>query len=127
MARPAMQIKFAFAQIVLMAMVTGCQSSLGSGHAENADSMPTSKKQTQVSQQLIIKFKPDTIACNADAIAQFSSLIKVPIEYVRAMSGQACVVKQFMNKDIGLSKGQMMLREHPDVEWVESDAIRKPL
>ena len=123
----AMQIKFAFAQIVLMAMVTGCQSSVDSSHAKNSESMPISKRQTEGSQQLIIKFKPHTIACNADAIAQFSSSIKVPIEYVRAMSGQACVVRQRIDKDVGLSKGQILLRQHPDVEWVEPDAIRKAL
>ncbi|MGZ3236097.1 MAG: hypothetical protein ACXWIN_07050 [Burkholderiaceae bacterium] len=127
MARLAMQIKFAFAQIVLMAMVIGCQSPVDNNHPENPESMPMSKRQTEVSQQLIIKFKPHTIACNADAIAQFSTSIKVPIEYVRAMSGQVCVVRQFMGQDIGLSKGQILLRRHPDVEWVEPDAIRKAL
>lgn len=127
MARLAMQIKFALAQIVLVTMVMGCQSSVGSSRAANAEPMPTSKRQAEIFQQLIIKFKPHTIACNADAIAQLSSATQVPIEYVRAMSGQACVVRQFANQEVGLSKGQILLRGHPDVEWVELDAIKKAL
>ncbi|MGZ3157980.1 MAG: hypothetical protein ACXU7H_02755 [Burkholderiaceae bacterium] len=127
MAYPTMQAMFALAHIGLIAMLAGCQFSPDDDTAAHPDAMQASAKKTMVFQQLIIKFKPNTIACDADAIAQFSLAINVPIEFVRVMSGQACVVRQFTSKQVDLSKGILLLRQHPDVEWVEPDLIKKAL
>jgi len=78
-------------------------------------------------QQLIIKFKPDTIACTPEGIAQFSSTTRVSLEFVRTMSGDACVVRQFADSAENLSRGQKTLKENPAVEYLEPDAIMKEL
>lgn len=79
------------------------------------------------SQQLIIKFKPDTVACTPAGIAQLSSTTHVSLEYVRTMSGEACVVRQFADGADNLSRGQKTLIENPAVEYLEPDAIMKAL
>jgi hypothetical protein len=75
------------------------------------------------SRQLIIKFKPGTIACTPAGIAQLSSTTRVPLEFVRTMSGDACVVKQFSDNADILSHGQKTLEENPAVEYLEPDAV----
>lgn len=77
------------------------------------------------SQQLIIRFKADTIACDAAGIASVSSATQVPLRHVRAMSGAACVVKQFADHAEGLFQGQERLKQHPAVEWLEEDRMMK--
>jgi hypothetical protein len=76
-----------------------------------------------VSQQLIIKFKSNTIACDAAGIASLSSATQVPLRYVRSMSGDACVVQQFADNAKGLSSGQERLKQHPAIEWQEEDRM----
>lgn len=127
MAYPTMQAKFALAHVVFIAMLAGCRFSSETDQAAHPDTMQAPEEKTAVYQQLIIKFKPNTIACDADAIARFSLAINVPVEFVRAMSGQACVVRQFSSKELELSKGLNLLGQHPDVEWVQSDSVRKAL
>lgn len=78
-------------------------------------------------QQLIIKFKPDTVACTPEGIAQFSSTTRVSLEFVRTMSGDACVVKQSADSAENLSRGQKTLKENPAVEYLEPDALMKAL
>jgi hypothetical protein len=78
-------------------------------------------------QQLIIKFKPNTIACTPEGIAQFSSTTHVSLEFVRTMSGDACVVKQFADSVDDLLHGQKTLKENPAVEYLEPDAIMEAL
>ena len=82
---------------------------------------------TAVTRQLIIKFKLDTIACDAAGIAQWSLATRVPVEYVRSMSGGACVVKQSADDANGLGQGQETLRQHPAVDWLEQDTKMKAL
>lgn len=79
------------------------------------------------SRQLIIKFKPDTIACTPAGIAQLSSATRVSLEFVRTMSGGACVVKQFAEDADILLRGQKTLEENPAVEYLEPDAVMKAL
>src|SRR4051794_31148009 len=67
-----------------------------------------------VSQQLIVKFKPNTIACDAHEIAHLSAVTGVPLEHVRPMSGGACVVQQRAASAEDLSHGQHTLKQHPD-------------
>jgi hypothetical protein len=80
-----------------------------------------------VSRQLIIKFKPDTIACDPAGIAQLSSITHVSLEFVRTMSGDACVVKQFADSADDLLHGQKTMKENPAVEYLEPDAVMKAL
>ena len=86
-----------------------------------------SATEIQVSRQLIIKFKPDTIPCDAGGIAKLSVTTQVILEHVRTMSGDACVIKELADTVAGLSHGQERLRQHPAVEWVEEDRLMKPL
>lgn len=84
---------------------------------------PMSIGAMRVSQQLIVKFKPHTIACDAPAIAHLSAVTRVPLEYVRPMSGDACGIKQLADDAAGLSLGQDTLKHHPAIEWLEEDRI----
>ena len=88
---------------------------------------PTTIIKASASRQLIIKFKPNTIACTPEGIAQFSSTTHVSLEFVRTMSGDACVVKQFADSAINLLHGQKTLKENPAVEYLEPDAVMRAL
>ncbi len=79
------------------------------------------------SRQLIIKFKPGTIACTPAGIAQLSSTTHVSLEFVRTMSGDACVVKQSAATADILLHGQKTLKEYPAVEYLEPDAVMEAL
>jgi hypothetical protein len=89
--------------------------------------LPATIIKAPASRQLIIKFKPNTIACTPEGIAQFSSTTHVSLEFVRTMSGDACVVKQFADSEDNLLPGQKTLKENPAVEYLEPDAIMKAL
>lgn len=78
-----------------------------------------------VSRQLMVKFKSHTIACEPGAIADFSSATQVPLEYVRPMSGDACVITQFADTAEHLSQGLGQLKQHAAVEWAEEDRTMK--
>jgi hypothetical protein len=103
----------------------GCQQP--SFHRNSPQPSPTTILDGAVSQQLIIKFKPDTIACNPDGIAQFSSTTHVSLEFVRTMSGDTCVVKQSADSADNLLHGQKTLKENPAIEYLEPDVIMKAL
>lgn len=111
--------------VAAIIVATGCQ------HPPQTGATPQSLRQplagTVVTRQLIIKFKPDTIACDAAGIAQLSLATRVPVEYVRSMSGGACVVKQSADDANGLGQGQETLRRHPVVDWLEQDTKMKAL
>ncbi len=82
---------------------------------------------TMISQQLMIKFKPNTISCDPAGIAQLSSASKLSLELVRPMSGGACVIRQWAGNAHDFLRGQERLGQHPDVEWLELDAKKKAL
>jgi len=103
----------------------GCQQP--SSRTDPPRPSPTTVIKASVSQQLIIKFKPDTIACDPAGIAQLSSTTRVSLEFVRTMSGDACVVKQFADCADNLLHGQETLKENPAVEYLEPDAVMKTL
>lgn len=105
-----------FAAIFLA--MTGCQTSFSFARA--ADAAPAT-----VSQQLIIKLKADTLNCDAADITRLSREAQVPLEYIRAMSGDACVVRQTADSREHLEQGQQTLRQHPALEWLELDARMK--
>ena len=90
-------------------------------------SSPTTIIKASASQQLIIKFKTNTIECNPAGIAQLSSTTHVSLEFIRTMSGDACVVKQIADSEEGLLQGQKTLKHNPAVEYLEPDAVMKPM
>jgi hypothetical protein len=90
-------------------------------------SPPTTIIKAPASEQLIIKFKPNTIACTPEGIAQLSSATHASLEFVRTMSGDACVVKQFADSADDLLRGQKTIKENPAVEYLEPDAVMKAL
>lgn len=79
------------------------------------------------SQQLMVKFAPGVVRCDAAGIARIALETGTSLEYVRPMSGGACVVRQWGESGDDLLRGQAQLRQHPDVEWLERDAIKKAL
>jgi len=103
----------------------GCQQP--SSRTNPPQPSPATMIKAPAAQQLIIKFKPDTIACTPEGIAQFSSTTRVSLEFVRTMSGDACVLKQSADSADILLQGQKTLKENPAVEYLEPDAIMKAL
>ncbi len=79
------------------------------------------------SQRLIIKLKSGTTQCDADGIAKLSSASRVAIEFVRSMSGGACVIQLDADSPGSLLQGQEILRQQPVVEWLEEDRKMKAL
>jgi hypothetical protein len=100
---------------------SGCESASAPGHAKStsAATLPAA----QVSQQLIVKFKPESIACSAPGIARFAKSTGVKLQWLRQMSGDACVVIQRAATPDELMKAQEGLKKHPEVEWMEIDAV----
>jgi len=120
--------------VVSLLIGSGCGGGAAAGGCRRPSSRtgpprpsPTTIIKTSTSQQLIIKFKPNTIACTPEGIAQLSATANVPLEFVRTMSGDACVVKQFAESADILLQGQKTLKENPAVEYLEPDAIMKAL
>lgn len=113
------------ATVTMAAMVIagGCQMAPSHSTSSLPQPAPTLIGNGAVSQQLIIKFKSNTIACDAAGIASLSAATQVPLEHGRPMSGDACVVKQFADKAEGLSHGQERLKQHPAIEWLEEDRM----
>jgi hypothetical protein len=102
----------------LLAIMAGCHSPLLA--AVSAQPVQSATR------QLIIKFKPGTLACDADGIAQLSSATQVPLEYVRPMSGGACVIRQLSREDNFL-RDEELLKQHPAIEWLQEDARKRAL
>lgn len=111
--------------IVMTAGVTGCQVSA----ADPAMRQPvlTGSPAAPISQQLIITFKRNTLACDPAGIARLSEISKVPLELVRPMSGNACVVRQLEKSGSTFDQGQQILKHQPSIEWVERDALMKTM
>ena len=113
--------------LVAIVLAGGCQMPPTPSTSSPPQLTPMSIGEMRVSQQLIVKFKPNTIACDAAGIAHLSAVTKVPLEHVRPMSGDACVIKLLADNAAGLSHGQEMLKEHPAIEWLEEDRMLKAL
>ena len=79
------------------------------------------------SRQLIVKFRPDTVPCTPAGISGLSRASRVPLEFVRPMSGGACVVRQFADGEGGFLEGEKALKGNPAVEYLEPDTVMKPL
>lgn len=111
--------------LVAVVLAGGCQMPPAPDTSSPPQLTPMSIGEMRVSQQLIVKFKPNTIACDAAGIAHLSAVTQVPLEHVRPMSGDACVIKQLADDAAGLSRGQEMLKQHPAIEWLEEDRMMK--
>lgn len=109
--------------MVAVVAAVGCQQPSASANPPRP--APTTIIEASTTQQLIIKFKPGTIACNPAGIARLSSAARVSLEFIRAMSGDACVVKQFADSADSLLQEQKILKQNPDVEYLELDAVMK--
>ena len=107
-------------------MVVGCQMPPSPSTSSPPQPAPMLIGNGAVSQQLIIKFKSNTIACDAAGIASVSSATQVPLRHVRPMSGDACVVQQVADNAEGLSHEQERLKQHPAIEWLEEDRMMHP-
>jgi hypothetical protein len=105
--------------MLLLALMNGCQAYDGIklARAPNTDAAS--------SLQLMIKFKAGAVSCDQTGIARFSGMAGVQLEFVRPMSGDACVVRQFAANQSALERGLESLRKNTSVEWVEPDAIVK--
>ena len=108
--------------LIAIVVMAGCQTSFVMADSQSS---PQAGANT-ATRQLIIKFKPDTISCNTAGIAQLSSATQVSLEYVRPMSGDACVVK-LLDVDANSLREQELLRQHPAIEWLEQDEKKKAL
>jgi hypothetical protein len=75
--------------------------------------------------QLIIKFTPDSVQCSAADIDKFSAATGTRIQYLRAVSGGACVVSQAAIASRSDSSELEILKNHPAIEWVELDSPLK--
>ena len=111
--------------LVAMVLAGGCQMPPSPSASSPPQLPPMSSGAVQVSQQLIVLFKPNTIACDAAGIAHLSAVTQVPLAHVRPMSGEACVIKQFADHAAGLSRGQEILTQYPAIEWLEEDRMMK--
>lgn len=79
------------------------------------------------SRQLMIRFEPGTVACDAAAIARFAAAVRVSLEFLRPMSGNACVVRQTAPDVQRLQDDLETLKRHPAVQWAEPDTVMKAL
>lgn len=111
--------------LAALAIAAGCQQLLANNNLPQP--APITNSKASVSQQLIIKFKPGTIACDSVGIARLSSATRISLEFIRPMSGDACVIKQFAINIESLSQGQKKLQQHSSVELVEQDTVMKAL
>jgi hypothetical protein len=112
--------------LAAMVMVGGCQIPPPPSPSSPPQPTPMSRAEMRVSQQLIIKFKSNTIACDAAGIARVSAATQVPLRHIRPMSDDACVVQQFADNAEGLSHEQERLKQHPAIEWLEEDRMMHP-
>lgn len=122
---PGKKVLWSILPVVVILAATGCQPPPQAVAAFQSAPQPIAE--TAATRQLIIKFKPNTIACDTVGIAQLSSVTRVQVEYIRPMSGDACVVRQSADDTNGLEQGQETLRQYPAVEWLEQDAKMKAL
>ncbi len=107
--------------LLTLTLLAGC----GTGGAGTIADGGTTIAKAPVSLQLIVKFAPDTFACDPAGIARLSLAMRVSLEFVRTMSGGACVVKQSADSQDDLARGRETLERHPAVEYLEPDAVMK--
>jgi hypothetical protein len=107
------------------ALLVGCQ--LSPSHNGSAKPVFSTVAKANANQQLIVKFKSATFRCDSTDIARLAAQIDVPLDFVRPMSGGACVIRQVRGSASEFSQGQKLLKQHPSIEWVEVDAVMKTM
>lgn len=115
------------AAVVVGVLVGGCQLSSASSASRPLPPALVGRGEGHVSQQLLVKFAPNTIACTADGIAELSVVTHVRLTHVRSMSGDTCVLTQWAARAADLVQGQVLLRRYPMIEWIEDDRVLQPL
>lgn len=115
------RIRFAGCLLFLQ-MAAGCRPGLALSADPDGHAVPAS----QVHRQLIISFQDPAFPCNAAAIAEFAASTKVRLEFLRPMSGNACVVRQVASDAAGLAAGQKRMKAHRAIGWLEPDAVMTP-
>ena len=118
------QTQWTLCNMMSILVATGCQYPSSTTAAQ---SLPQPIAKTMVAQQLMIKFRPNTITCDATGVAKLSSATQVPLEYVRPMSGDACVIRQLAQGATDFFRGKELLKQQPFVEWLEEDKKMKDL
>jgi hypothetical protein len=111
----------------MLAALAGCQSVAANASLAQT---PAPAIDQQAAQQLIIKFKPSArgdLACDSAGIARLAAATRTRLEFMRPMSGQACVVRQAAPGAAELAQGLARLKRHPAVEWADIDAVMKAL
>lgn len=108
-----------------LVVAAGCQSSPSGKEAAKPGA--TQIVNGRNFQQLIVKFKSDTFRCDHRDITRLAAQIDVVLDFVRPMSGDACVIRQIYGKASDFSRGQKLLEQHPSIEWVEVDAVMKKM
>jgi hypothetical protein len=99
----------------LSAIVCLTAAFMAAGCARAAEPAPLS--------QLIVKFRPASIACESAGIAAFARQTRLDLQWVRPMSGDACVLRL---RAADPAKALAALQARPEVEWAESDAVMRP-
>jgi hypothetical protein len=109
------------APVALLGLLFACQLSVEGAPAKGKT--PAVGPVAADRRQLIIKFKPRTVACDANGIAALASATGTRLEFVRPMSGDACVIQHVADRPDNFSQGESALKRHPAVESLELDAI----
>jgi hypothetical protein len=74
--------------------------------------------------QLIVKFKPSSgLTCDSAGIARLSAQAGFRFDYLRPMSGDACVLT--LRAGARLPAAITALQALPGVEWAEPDAVMR--
>lgn len=87
------------------------------------DSTDRADVSAQVRQQLMIRLDQAVVSCTAEDIAKLATATSQALQYVRPMSGNACVVSHAANSEATLAAGLQRLRQHPSVEIADVDKI----
>src|SRR3954471_13978414 len=103
---------------VVVAAAIGCRSA----PADEPPALSAEPVASVAAQQIIVKFKRNTLSCNAAGVAQLSAATRVALQFVRPMSGDACVIRLVSGS---VAEAVTTLKQHPAVEWAEQDALMK--
>jgi hypothetical protein len=108
-----------------LVVAAGCQSSPSGNAAAKAGTTPLANAGDF--RQLIVKFKSATFDCNSSDISRLAAQTGTRLEFVRPMSGDACVIRQIRGSTDDYLRERKLLQQHPSIEWVGPDAIMKTM
>lgn len=108
------------AGMAVLITASGCQMLPASPRASEA-SAPSGPP----ARQLMVKLRGARTSCDASQIALLGRATAQQLEYIRPMSGDACVIRQKAETPKALADGFRRLVQHPTVDWVEVDGVMK--